>query len=102
MLVRKRAACLKSRCSATQAGGLSPGLVQRLLRDSSPVPLLVDVLLILSQLARTPPPPQQQREHSGAGAGGASAGLAGMYEALAKSGLLPLLRRLLAHPDAGE
>ncbi|KAF8056751.1 hypothetical protein HT031_006249 [Scenedesmus sp. PABB004] len=74
-----------------QAGGLAPGLVARLLRESCPTPLLVDVLLVCSQLARASP--------RDGGAGGA--GLAHTYEALAKSNLLPLLRRLLAHPDAG-
>ncbi|WIA41543.1 hypothetical protein OEZ86_008912 [Tetradesmus obliquus] len=75
-----------------QAGGLSPALVQRLLRDSNPTPLLVDVLLICSQLARASP-----REQAGGGQGG----LAATYEALAKSNLLPVLRRLLSHHDSG-
>uniref|UniRef100_A0A383VWV5 non-specific serine/threonine protein kinase n=1 Tax=Tetradesmus obliquus TaxID=3088 RepID=A0A383VWV5_TETOB len=75
-----------------QAGGLSPALVQRLLRDANPTPLLVDVLLICSQLARASP-----REQAGGGQGG----LAATYEALAKSNLLPVLRRLLSHHDSG-
>ncbi|WIA21240.1 hypothetical protein OEZ85_000481 [Tetradesmus obliquus] len=75
-----------------QAGGLSPALVQRLLRDSNPTPLLVDVLLICSQLARASP-----REQAGGGQGGPAA----TYEALAKSNLLPVLRRLLSHHDSG-
>jgi hypothetical protein len=76
-----------------QAGGLSPALVQRLLRESNPTPLVVDVLLICSQLARASP-----REQAGGGQGG----LAATYEALAQSNLLPVLRRLLSHHDSGE
>jgi hypothetical protein len=75
-----------------QAGGLSPALVQRLLRDTNPTPLVVDMLLICSQLARASP-----REQAGGGQG-----LAATYEALAKSNLLPVLRRLLSHHDPGE
>lgn len=66
--------------------------MQRLLRDSNPTPLLVDVLLICSQLARASP-----REQAGGGQGGPAA----TYEALAKSNLLPVLRRLLSHHDSG-
>jgi hypothetical protein len=66
--------------------------VQRLLRDTNPTPLVVDVLLICSQLARASP-----REQAGGGQG-----LAATYEALAKSNLLPVLRRLLSHHDPGE
>jgi hypothetical protein len=35
-----------------QGGGMSPELMQRLLRDTSPVGVLVDVLVIASHLAR--------------------------------------------------
>ena len=31
------------------AGGLAPGLMQRLLRDTNPTPLLIDVLLVRTQ-----------------------------------------------------
>jgi len=68
-----------------QAGGLSPALVHRLLRNTNPSPLLIDALTIISQLARV-----QQ-----------SGGACNMYESLLKSNLLPLIRQLLVHEDPG-
>lgn len=65
---------------------MNPTLVHRLLRSSNPSPLLIDALTIISQLARV-----QQ-----------SGGACNMYEPLLKSNLLPLIRQLLQHEDAGE
>jgi hypothetical protein len=55
------------------------------LRPSNPSPLLIDALTIVSQLARVQP----------------SGGACNMYEPLLKSNLLPLIRQLLDHTDAG-
>eukprot|EP00955_Chlamydomonas_euryale_P021444 226898-Chlamydomonas_euryale.AAC.5 len=46
---------LSSTAFATQfvtAGGLAPAVMQRLLQDTNPPAVLVDVLLVASQLAR--------------------------------------------------
>lgn len=40
------------RCMAPQAGGLSSSCIQRLMRESNPPAVLVDTLLVVSQLAR--------------------------------------------------
>ena len=72
-------------CFLHQAGGLAPSLVHRLLRHTNPAPLLIDVLTIVSQLARV-----QQ-----------SGGACNMYEPLLRSNLLPLIRQLLLHEDPG-
>lgn len=68
-----------------QAGGLNPPFVHKLLRVGNPSPLLIDALTIVSQLARVQP------------SGGCN-----LYEPLLKSNLLPLIRDLLGHSDAGE
>jgi len=78
-------------------------LVKELLCDTNPTPLLVDMLLVFSQLARAAPREQRTAAATAGGGtgGGVQGALAGMYAALAKSGLLPLLVKLLDHPDAG-
>lgn len=66
-----------------QAGGLEPGLMQRLLDDSNPPSILVDALIIISQLARA----NKQGFNT--------------YETISKATILPCVCRLLEHPDAG-
>jgi hypothetical protein len=83
--VYARTAVTDSRNALLQGGGLGPALVHRLLRPSNPSPLLIDALTIVSQLARVQP----------------SGGACNMYEPLLKSNLLPLIRQLLDHTDAG-
>src|SRR5690348_12765702 len=57
--------------------------MQRLLRETNPTPVLVDTLLIISQLARI------------------SRDGASTYEPFNNAALFPNLRRLLGHGDAG-
>ncbi len=57
--------------------------MQRLLRETNPTPVLVDTLLIISQLARI------------------SRDGASTYEPINSAAMLPNLRRLLGHADAG-
>eukprot|EP00775_Hariotina_reticulata_P001705 gene1705-2051_t len=77
-----------------QAGGLNPSLVQELLCATNPTPLLVDMLLVFSQLARAAPRDQQTAAGGGgSGGGGAQGLLAGMYAALANGYFYPALER---------
>ncbi|GLI63648.1 hypothetical protein VaNZ11_006646 [Volvox africanus] len=64
------------------AGGLAQSTMARSLAESSPSPVLVDVLLIVSQLARL------NKETFNT------------YEPLAKANIYGQIRRLLSHPDA--
>ncbi|GIM09257.1 hypothetical protein Vretimale_13139, partial [Volvox reticuliferus] len=64
------------------AGGLAQSTMARCLAESSPSPVLVDVLLIVSQLARL------NKETFNT------------YEPLAKANIYGQIRRLLSHPDA--
>ncbi|KAL4423876.1 hypothetical protein ABPG75_001177 [Micractinium tetrahymenae] len=61
------------------AGGMAPAVVEKLLRPSNPNSLLINSLLVISQLARS------THAH---------------YDALAASQLVPLMPALLRHPDA--
>ncbi|GLC39018.1 hypothetical protein PLESTM_000827500 [Pleodorina starrii] len=64
------------------AGGLAPSTMARCLGESSPSAVLVDVLLIVSQLARL------------------NKDSFNTYEPLAKANIYAQIRRLLSHPDA--
>ncbi|KAL6765063.1 armadillo-type protein [Haematococcus lacustris] len=64
------------------AGGLNSSLVQRLLADTNPSAMLVDVLLVISQLARLP-----ARDSFNP------------YESISKAAIYPNIKKLLAHPD---
>ncbi|GFR42822.1 hypothetical protein Agub_g3779, partial [Astrephomene gubernaculifera] len=64
------------------AGGLAPATLSRCLSESSPPPVLVDVLLIVSQLARL------------------NKDSFNTYEHLARANIYSQIRRLLTHPDA--
>lgn len=66
-----------------QAGGLHPSCIQRLLRESNPSPVLIDILLVVSQLARI------------------SKDSFNTYEPIAKASIYPNIRKLLSHPDPG-
>ncbi|GAX79537.1 hypothetical protein CEUSTIGMA_g6978.t1 [Chlamydomonas eustigma] len=66
-----------------QCGGLAPSCVQQLLDDSLPASVLIDVLLVVSQLARI------------------SKESFNTYEAISKAGVYPHIRKLLSHPDPG-
>lgn len=63
-----------------QAGGLSPGIIQRLLSDANPPAVLVDILLVVSQLARI-----------------SKEGTFNTYEAISKASIYPHIRKLLSH-----
>ncbi|MEW5307613.1 MAG: hypothetical protein WDW36_009992 [Sanguina aurantia] len=66
-----------------QAGGLHESSIQRLMVSSLPAPVLVDTLLVVSQLARL------NKESFNT------------YEPIAKAGIYPHIRSLLAHSDPG-
>jgi fused-like protein len=66
-----------------QAGGLAAPLMQRLLREANPPALLVDALSLVSYYARI---------HKDT---------LNTYEPISKSGVVPLLRRLLGHGEPG-
>jgi fused-like protein len=65
------------------AGGLAPGVIQRLLAEGNPPTVLVDVLLVASQLARI------SKEGFNT------------YEAISRAAIYPHIRKLLVHPDPG-
>jgi hypothetical protein len=58
-----------------QAGGLQPALIQRLLRESNQVAMLIDALLLISQLARC------------------NKGAVNTYEPLAHAQIFPSIRK---------
>uniref|UniRef100_A0A7S3VLZ8 non-specific serine/threonine protein kinase n=1 Tax=Dunaliella tertiolecta TaxID=3047 RepID=A0A7S3VLZ8_DUNTE len=65
------------------AGGLVPATCQRLMQDDNPPAVLVDVLLVVSQLARV------NKESFNT------------YEPISRATIYPHVRKLLAHPDPG-
>ena len=64
-------------------GGVAPALIQRLLREDNPAPVVVDALTIIGFLAEI---------HSSS---------FNTYEPISKAAIVPHLRLLLTHSDAG-